>query len=121
MRALDAEGVMYARTHSKRSSVGSEGDSSGSSPDPKSGFNETTGGVRRSTGRRLYTGERSAVPPPPIRCTHNVSRHIKEMKRRRTDCNCIWTTQRRAQHFVLSNYHSLARGIFSKVEFDILV
>src|ERR1700761_8954331 len=67
MRALDAEGVMYARTHSKRRSVGREGESSGSSPELKSGSSKTTGGVRRSIGMRLYTGERSVVPPPPIR------------------------------------------------------
>src|SRR5260221_2411765 len=76
MRALDASGVIYARTHSKSSSVGRDGDSNGPSSLPEleaeSGAKEAAGGVRRSTGRRLYTGERSAVPPPPI-CVEEYS------------------------------------------------
>jgi hypothetical protein len=73
MRALDAASVMYASTHSKSSSVGRVADSNGPSSSllqlaavAKSGANEAAGDVRRSTGRRLYTGARSVVPPPPM-------------------------------------------------------
>ena len=80
MRALDAAESIYARTHSKRSSVGSVGESVGSpSSLLSSGVNETAGGVRRSTGKRLYTGERSTVPPPP------VCHEIEERKVMRND------------------------------------